>query len=431
MATRSFVAGFFIAALSLVTAVAAAAQPAPSPGPNPPAAKAAASPGPAPSATPSASPAPTATPYKLITINGYGDGGFTQIAGSNTARFITTTPSRVFDGSTGPFGDANGGRTLAPANDFVGTPDLQNANLQINFNGPFIGGKIEESFGTDADVIASNGQSRSGNNLTQAYLQAVRGPFTLVAGKFETEAGAEVIESPSSSDFNFSRSFLFGYAIPFTHTGVRLTYALNPKLSIVVGANNGWDDWKFAGKKKTLEGALLLTPTPGYALTLDTYNGNDFAVPGNAALSFSPVYTNRMLYDGVLTVHPTSALTLVANYDNGTQLADSGASFPDSAHWNGFAGYLDYQFTPVYGIALRKETFSDPSGYRTSIGQRLQSSTATLNYSPGTNYLIRLEYRLDTSTTNAFAYRGYDPAAGDVGRPHQPSIGVETIVKFP
>jgi hypothetical protein len=417
---NALAAALFAVGISLCAPLAANAQPAPSPAPT---AKPAASPSPA----ASAAPAPTPTPYKLFTINGSADAGYTAIAGSDTARFVTGTPSRVFDGSAGAFFDANGGRQLAPTNDFANALDLQNANLQVTLNGPFISGKLEGSFGTDADVIASNGQSRSGSNLTQAYLQAARGPFTLIAGKFSTLAGAEVIEAPGNS--NYSRSYLFGYTIPFTHTGARLTYTLNPKASIVVGANNGWDDWKFAGKKKTLEGALLLTPTPGYALTLDTYNGNDFALGGNAALNLPPVYTNRMLYDGVLTVHPTSALTLIANYDNGTQLADGTGAF-GTAHWNGIAGYVNYAFTPVYGISLRKETFGDPEGYRTSIAQRLQSNTATINYTPGSNFIFRVEYRLDTSTTNAFAYRGFDPTTG-IGRPHQESFGIETIVKFP
>ncbi len=419
---NALAAAFLAVGVSLCASVAAYAQPAPSPAPT---AKPAASPVPSPAA--SASPAPTPTPYKLITINGSADAGYTSIAGADTARFITGTPSRVFDGSTGAFFDENGGRQLAPANDFVNALDLQNANLQVNFNGPFIGGKLEGSFGTDADVIASNGQSRSGSNLTQAYLQAVKGPFTLIAGKFSTEAGAEVIEAPGNS--NYSRSYLFGYSIPFTHTGVRLTYTLNPKASIVVGANNGWDDWKFAGKGKTFEGALLLTPTPGYALTLDTYNGNDFAIGGDSALNLPAVLSNRMLYDGVLTVHPTGSLTLIANYDNGTQLPDGTGAF-GGAKWNGIAGYLNYAFTPVYGISLRKETFHDPEGFRTSLDQRLQSNTATVNYSPGNNFIFRVEYRLDTSDKDAFSYRGFNPATG-IGKPHQNSIGVETIVKFP
>jgi hypothetical protein len=392
-----------------------------------PAMKPALSPAPSPSATATVAPTPSPTPYKLITLQGSLDAGYTSVAGTDAARFLSGSPSRIFDAGTGPFFDENGGRQLAGPNDFNGAVDLQNANLSATFNGPFIGGKIEGSFGSDADVIASNGQSRSGSNLTQAYIQAVKGPITLIAGKFETLAGAEVIEAPGNS--NYSRSYLFGEAIPFTHTGARVTYAYNSKVSVVVGANNGWDDWKFAGKKKTLEGALLLTPSPGYAVTLDTYNGNDFAIGGNSALDFAPVYTNRMLYDGVLTVHPTGALTLIANYDNGTQLGDGTGLF-ETAHWNGIAGYANYAFTPVYGVSLRKETFHDINGFRTGYMQRLQSNTATFNYTPGSNFIFRLEYRLDASDLPVFTFRGIDPLT-EPGRQHQGSFGLETIVKFP
>jgi hypothetical protein len=362
-----------------------------------------------------------------LTLSGSGDVGYTAVGGTTAARFVNGTPSRVFDVSTGPFFDENGGRQITGASDFNKIPDLQNANISLSINGSVFSGKIEGSFGSDADVIASNGQPRSGANLTQAYFQVVEGPGTFIAGKFETLAGAEVIEAPGNS--NYSRSFLFGYAVPFTHTGLRATFAVNSKVSVVVGANNGWDDWKFAGKKKTLEGALLLTPSPNITWNLDTYNGNEFAVNGNSALLLPPVYTNRMLYDSVLTVKATSALTLVANYDNGTQLPDSGAFFPVAAHWNGIAGYLNYAFTPVYGISLRKETFHDVDGFRTGLpgGVRLQSNTATFNFTPGTNYIFRLEYRLDAADKNAFTYTG----AGPNGRDHQSSIGVEAVYKLP
>ena len=40
-------------------------------------------------------------------------------------------------------------------------------------------------------------------------------------GKFVTPIGAEVIES--QDNWNYTRSILFGYAIPFYHMGVRAT----------------------------------------------------------------------------------------------------------------------------------------------------------------------------------------------------------------
>ena len=417
----------FVFAAAAFAPLGAYAQASPSPAPVPTPATSTASPQPAPAASgaPSPSPSPSAPPHMFV-LQGYGDASYSAVGNTDAARFINGTPSRVFDTSTGPFSDANSGRQLAPANDFNNSFDLQNANVQLTVNAGAIGAKLEGSFGTDADVIASNGQTRSGSNLTQAYLQFAGGPVTFLAGKFETLAGAEVIEATGNS--NFSRSYLFGYAVPFTHTGARVTYAVNSKVSVVGGVNNGWDDWKFAGKKKTLEGAILLTPSPGYALTLDTYNGNDFAVNGIQTPNgvIPAVYTNRMLYDGVLTVHPTSALTLVANYDSGTQLG-SGTPVFATSHWNGIAGYVNYQYNPLYGLSLRKETFHDVDAFRTGFRQRLQSNTATLSYSPG-KYLIRAEYRLDASDGDNFTYRG--AGLNLPGRNHQNSLSVETILKL-
>jgi hypothetical protein len=140
-----------------------------------------------------------------------------------------------------------------------------------------------------------------------------------------------------------------------------------------------------------------------------------------------------MLYDSEFTIHATSALTFIANYDNGTQLPDSGAYFPTAAHWNGIAGYANYQFNSLYGISLRKETFHDPEGFRTGIAQRLQSNTATVSYTPNSNLLFRGEVRLDTTDANDFAYRGYTPTLNAPldGRNHQPSLGLEAVVKYP
>ncbi len=411
--------GFALAVLVFAAALGGGsvdAQPAPAVSSSP----AAASPAPSPSATPS----PAPSPFRLLTANGFIDTGFESVAGTNAVRFTNGVPSRIFDAATGPFFDSNGGRQLAGPNDFNATPDLQNANLQLTFNGP-VGGKLEGTFGTDADVMASNGQSRSGVNLTQAYLQAVRGPFTLLVGKFETLAGEEVIET--TGDSNYTRSYLFGEAIPFTHTGVRLVYAPSGKLSLDLGANDGWDDWKFAGKKKTLEFGLGINPSPGYGLSIVTYNGNDFALSGNSALSQPAVFTNRMLYDGVLTVHATGALTLNAEYDIGTQLADASGLFP-TAHWNGVGGYLAYTASPFYGIALRKETFHDDQGFRTGLAQRLQSTTATINLHLRGLNTLRLEYRLDASDQPDFIYTG---APAGVGRQHQSSIGLEAIFTYP
>src|SRR5262249_56129150 len=59
-------------------------------------------------------------------------------------------------------------------------------------------------------------------------------------GKSVTLLGAEVIEP--WANYNYSRSFLFGFAIPFTNTGVLATYPIFDTLSVSFGGVVGWDN---------------------------------------------------------------------------------------------------------------------------------------------------------------------------------------------
>ena len=63
-----------------------------------------------------------------------------------------------------------------------------------------------------------------------SYLAPVGKGLQVDFGKFVTPMGAEVIES--KDNWNYSRSILFGYAIPFYHFGVRAKYAFNDKYSL-------------------------------------------------------------------------------------------------------------------------------------------------------------------------------------------------------
>src|SRR2546430_1796437 len=63
-------------------------------------------------------------------------------------------------------------------------------------------------------------------DLQEAYVSykvPLGSGLTLKAGKFVTLLGYEVIESPNN--LNFSRSLLFSFAIPITHTGGLLSYS--------------------------------------------------------------------------------------------------------------------------------------------------------------------------------------------------------------
>ncbi|MEP6857081.1 MAG: outer membrane beta-barrel protein, partial [Gemmatimonadales bacterium] len=63
--------------------------------------------------------------------------------------------------------------------------------------------------------------------LFVSYIAPVGSGLRFDFGKYVTHMGYEVIEGYDGYNDNYSRSILFGYAIPFTHTGVKASYAFS------------------------------------------------------------------------------------------------------------------------------------------------------------------------------------------------------------
>src|SRR5206468_1908543 len=58
-------------------------------------------------------------------------------------------------------------------------------------------------------------------------------------GQFVTSAGAEVIES--NANWNYSRSLLFAWAIPYYHFGLKSTVPVNKELTVGFQLVNAWN----------------------------------------------------------------------------------------------------------------------------------------------------------------------------------------------
>ena len=69
-------------------------------------------------------------------------------------------------------------------------------------------------------------------------------------GKFATWIGAELWESVDNP--NYSRSLLYQNAIPFTNTGLAVSYPLLDKLTATGYLVNGWDTFVDNNNGKTL-----------------------------------------------------------------------------------------------------------------------------------------------------------------------------------
>ena len=373
-----------LAAVALAAGASAAfAQSAPSPSPSP---------------APSASPSPTATPRDWVT-SGSIDTSYSSFSSPNVGYRVFDTQSKQ--------------------------PMLNAITLQLQKNGT-IGGKLGITAGSNADIIASYpDQNNDGFDVTNAYLSFTGGPLTLIGGKFSTLAGAEVIEGPGNADI--SRSFLFGLAVPFTHTGLRLSYAPTPVLTLIAGVNNGWDNLKGSSTgSKTIElGAAYNGPV--VALAAQGYSGTERITYA----PYSAASGRRTLLDVVGTWHASPALTLVGNFDGGKQAnapvldaAGTTIAAAGTPTWNGVAGYATYQFTPKFSATVRGETFSDVGGYRTGFDQRLREGTLTLGYAPSAPLVVRLEVRADQSNRAVFT-----DSAG-AAKNTQSSVGAQVLVKF-
>ncbi len=116
-----------------------------------------------------------------------------------------------------------------------------------------VGFRTDLDFGKTADLVAayepeSNGQEIY-KHVQQAYVSLLTGKVQWDAGKFVTPIGAEVIES--QDNWNYTRSVLFGYAIPFYHVGVRATLPASDKVTLNGYLVNGWNNSSEINGNKT------------------------------------------------------------------------------------------------------------------------------------------------------------------------------------
>jgi hypothetical protein len=329
-----------------------------------------------------------------ISLNGYIDAGY---------EYSNKEPSdRVFDNKRNSFDLHQIGLTVAkqPKEGF--------------------GGLVNITAGSDAQVIHSFPGEDSKFDVTQAYLQYVTGALTVMGGKFTTLAGTEVIASPSNN--NITRSILFG-AVPFTHTGLRATYALSDKLSLIGGLNNGWDQMQDANRQKTVELGVALTPIKPLAVNVSGYFGSE-PTPTIASTTSAA----RSLLDVTATWTLSDALSLGGEYLEAKQDNAAGPGTA-SAKYSGIAGYVTYMLTDMWRLAGRAEWFKDTDGAHFPIaggvtGTKYTEGTLTLAYLPVKSTEIRGELRSDKAS-NAF----FDDGSGNLSKTMY-SVGVQGIYKF-
>jgi hypothetical protein len=274
---------------------------------------------------------------------------------------------------------------------------LNMAKLTVEHTADPIGFRVDLGFGKAFDTIHASEKSDTFRHLEQAYV-AIKPPkgkgFELDFGEFTSSAGAEVIET--NSNWNYSRSLLFVWAIPYYHFGIRTTMPVGKYFTGGFQIVNGWNNIEDNNSGKTVG------LTSAVATKKVTWNTNYYAGPEKN-------HTNqgwRQVFDTTLLLTPNAKANFYLNYDYGREKYIG----KGSANWNGLAGAARFQVTNLFAFAPRIEYFDDSAGFTTGTRQRVAEATLTGEVKLNDYAVTRLEYRHDWS--NAYFFdRGGSPAA--------------------
>lgn len=265
------------------------------------------------------------------------------------------------------------------------------------------------------EVTAAYGMFRNTNtgiahhfDIPEVYLSYIIGikrGLRLDLGKFASNFGYEVIGGYDGYNDNFSRGFIFGYGLPFTHTGVKLSYPFSRRISGALLATNGCDAVTRLNGGVTFGGQIAAVTSKNTTLIFNFLHGPER--PHNN-------HDQRSLYEmvGTWKVLPRFSLAFDGLYADEDHAASNGSD----AIWKGLAGYSKYQFTKAFSAAFRGEVFADIGGSRTGTTQTLLGFTLTPEYDLPAKFsrirhefkradgkvALRGEFRRDSSDKNTF-----------------------------
>jgi len=259
--------------------------------------------------------------------------------------------------------------------------------------------------GQDATVIQSNGFNLGAQaDLPHLYVTlnvptASGNGVQFKLGRIPTLLGLEVIETYANPNWSEGNQFI--YVENFTALGVSVETKFNNYVDAQVRVINGWDQVSDNNNRKSLMGRVGIYPDALTSLGIVGYWGPEEAGINNA---------NRYGVDGLLWRKLGKAAVWLQG-DYGKEQANAALPVPTrDAQWWAVGGWVTYDASASFGLALRGDYVDDRDGARTSgvfgfpanTGQKFGSGTATLNIRAWPNAVVRPELRYDRSTLAAF-----------------------------
>jgi hypothetical protein len=210
-------------------------------------------------------------------------------------------------------------------------------------------------------------------------------------GKFASMLGYET--NYAKDNQAFSRAYLFNF-LPFYHSGLRVTYPVSDKVSLLYMLTNGIQQTEDFNDFKSSHFAAIVKPASQVTWTVNYYFGQEQSDGGEPG---GPDGFFRVL-DTYVTATPTTALTLgldVNRVTNEVLKTDPELSL------QGLGLYARYQIAGPAALGVRYERLDD-EGLFGGIDQVLQETTITAEYKFIEGFLVRGEFRRDWSNQPFF-----------------------------
>lgn len=244
-------------------------------------------------------------------------------------------------------------------------------------------------------------------HVKQAYAtwRGVDGALTADFGRFDTIYGAEVAEA--HLNVNYTRGFLFHWAQPFTHDGLRVKWAVLEPLALTFIVANGYGKLpdNNLGKSAGAQATLTLgdvTAAVGY------YGGPEHDDKGpDGGLVLERNLELRHFTDAVVAWRPSDRLGVVVNGD--IIVEDAGRGAWTSAF--GGAALAQVKLHELFALGGRLEGIVDRDGALLGRGPlTLGSLTASVDVMPASLLLLRLDVRADVADAPVFGVAVGSPA---------------------
>ncbi|MCH7650031.1 MAG: porin [Nitrospinae bacterium] len=299
------------------------------------------------------------------------------------------------------------------------TPDTGDIGFRFDLTFGFSVPEIEQQGRSSATAPFPLAPDDDDFDVQQGYVSwkaPIGNGLQLDFGKFITHIGAEVIEGYDGWNSNFSRSYLFGLAIPFVHTGIRASYDINDQISVMAALVNGFASGETDNNdSKALGLQLGYAPTDNIGILVNWIGGNE---TDNEKL--------LQIYDLVVDIGVTNELSLQFNLDYGLEENTSLKNDGSSSNWWGYAVIARYDVNKWFSMNVRGEYLNDSDGWATGmISTNLWEFTLTPEFRIHDNFVLRVEYRHDEASTPVF-----EDESGNFTNDTQDTVAFNALVYF-